>query len=114
MNYSIFLDDVRSVKMIFPDKAENEFIIVRNYNEFVKVIEANALPEFISFDNDLGIDASGEIAPDGYECAKWLVYKSGLDLRNLKYFVHSANPVAKAQINSLLENYIIFQKRNAK
>ncbi|MFN6945972.1 MAG: cyclic-phosphate processing receiver domain-containing protein [Cytophagaceae bacterium] len=51
------------------------------------------LPEFISFDNDLGLDDKGEVVPDGYAVVKWLVYESGLDLRNLKYHVHSANPV---------------------
>jgi hypothetical protein len=68
----------------------------------------NGLPEFISFDNDLGEDHNGELLPDGYACTKWLVYVSGLDLRNLKFYVHSANPVAKVQIQSLLTNYIKF------
>lgn len=26
-----------------------------------------------SYDNDLGLDESGEVAPDGYAAAKWLV-----------------------------------------
>jgi hypothetical protein len=64
------------------------------------------LPHFISFDNDLGLDENGEVAPDGYAAAKWLVYESGLDLVNLKFNVHSANPVAAKQIEGLLNNYI--------
>jgi hypothetical protein len=48
--------------------------------------------------------------PDGYACAKWLVYESGIDLTELKFHVHSANPVAKKQIESLLNNYIEFVK----
>lgn len=100
--------------MVFPERKDSEFVIVRSFDEFISVIKINGLPQFISFDHDLGLDKNGNIAPDGYECAKWLVYKAGYDLRNLKYFVHSANPVAKMQINSLLENCIAFQIRNTK
>ncbi len=85
---------------------ESEFDIVRNYKDFVNYIEKNGLPNFISFDNDLGLDESGEVDPDGYAAAKWLVYQSGLNLRNLKFKVHSANPVAAEQIRGLLNNYI--------
>jgi hypothetical protein len=56
----------------------------------------------------LGLDNRGEIAPDGYAAAKWLVYESGLDLRNLQFKVHSANPVAAEQIRGLLNNYISY------
>ena len=72
----------------------------------MKYIEQNGLPEFISFDNDLGLDENGEVAPDGYAAAKWLVYESGLDIRKLQYKVHSANPVAAEQIRGLLGNYL--------
>jgi hypothetical protein len=43
-------------------------------------MKSNGLPDLISFDNDLGLDANDEVARDGYACAKWLVYESGLDL----------------------------------
>jgi hypothetical protein len=69
------------------------------------------LPEFISFDNDLGEDEHGNLLADGYAAVKWLVYESGLDLRQLKFKVHSANPVARTQIESLLNNYIAFLKK---
>ena len=85
---------------------ESEFDIVRTYDEFVAYIQKSGLPNFISFDNDLGLDDNGNVAPDGLACAKWLVYKSGLDLRTLKFKVHSANPVASEQIKGLLTNYL--------
>ncbi|OFX55453.1 MAG: hypothetical protein A2046_12290 [Bacteroidetes bacterium GWA2_30_7] len=106
MSYKLFLDDIRTVKMVYSNFEESDFVIVRSYNDFRKVILENGLPEFISFDNDLGLDENENIAPDGYACTKWLVYESGLDLRNLKFNVHSANPVASLQIKGLLENYI--------
>lgn len=102
----LFLDDLRTVDMVY-DKSENDlFDVVRNYDDFVSYIKVNGLPNFISFDNDLGLDANEEVAPDGYACAKWLVYESGLDLKNLQFKVHSANPLAAEQIRGLLTNYI--------
>lgn len=94
--------------MIYDKSTEAEFDVVRNYADFVQYIEKNGLPDFISFDNDLGLNETGEVAPDGYAAAKWLVYESGIDLRNLKFKVHSANPVASTQIDGLLKNYIRF------
>ena len=89
---------------------ETDFVIVRNFEAFQSTILENGLPEFISFDNDLGLDENDEIGPDGYAAAKWLVYESGLNLINLQFHVHSANPVASKQIQGLLENYIAHLK----
>ncbi|WP_299889760.1 cyclic-phosphate processing receiver domain-containing protein [uncultured Lacinutrix sp.] len=102
----LFLDDIRTIEMVYDKSTENEFDIVRTYHAFVEYIINNGLPEFISFDNDLGLDEQGNVALDGYAAAKWLVYDSGLDLRKLNYKVHSANPVAAEQIKGLLNNYI--------
>lgn len=102
----LFLDDIRTIDMIYDKSMESEFDIVRSYNEFVIYIKTKGLPNYISFDNDLGLDENGNVALDGLACAKWLVYESGLDLRNLEFKVHSANPVASEQIKGLLNNYI--------
>lgn len=106
MSYQLFLDDIRTVAMVYPQTAESDFVIVRDHAAFKETILKHGLPSFISFDNDLGLDENLELAPDGYACAKWLVYESELDLRELRFYVHSANPVAKVQIESLLNNYI--------
>ena len=108
----LFLDDLRTIDMVYDKSQESEFDIVRTYLDFKNYIKQNGLPEFISFDNDLGLDTNGEVAPDGYAAAKWLVYESGLDLRNLEFKVHSANPVAAEQIRGLLKNYIRHLKEN--
>ena len=102
----LFLDDIRTIEMVYDKSMVNEFDIVRNYKEFIEYIRTNGLPDFISFDNDLGEDENGEIAPDGYAVVKWLVYESGIDLTKLKFIVHSANPVAAEQIRGILNNYI--------
>lgn len=106
----LFLDDIRTPEMVYDKNLAKDFIVVRNYADFVKCIEQNGLPKFISFDNDLGLDENGKIARDGYAAAKWLVYESGFDLRDLEFKVHSANPVAAEQIRGLLNNYIKFLK----
>jgi len=104
----LFLDDIRTSEMIYDTTEAADFVVIRNYADFVKYIKQNGLPEFISFDNDLGLGENGELAPDGYAAAKWLVYESNLDLRRLRFKVHSANPVAAQQIRGLLNNYIRF------
>ncbi len=104
----LFLDDLRTIDMVYDKTLEDDFDIVRSYDEFVNYIRTHGLPDFISFDNDLGLDINGEVAPDGYAAAKWLVYESGLDLSKLTFKVHSANPVAAEQIRGLLTNYIAF------
>ncbi|MBT32939.1 MAG: hypothetical protein CMO01_25050 [Thalassobius sp.] len=102
----LFLDDIRTVDMVYDKSIVSEFDVVRSYDEFVNYIHKNGLPDFISFDNDLGLDQHGEIAPDGYAAAKWLVYESNQNLLHLTFHVHSANPIAAKQIEGLLTNYI--------
>ena len=99
----------------------SEFVIVRNYDEFVNFIRKNGLPNIISFDHDLAdehyssdMHASTEVYNKNYEtfqektgmdCAKWLVdycLENGLQLPD--YVVHSANPVGKKNIESYLLN----------
>jgi hypothetical protein len=104
--YNIFLDDVRTPDIIYKTDCP-EFVVLRSYHEFLHhIINSKSKPAFISFDNDLGEDEKGRILPDGYACAKWLVYESGLDLKELKFNVHSSNPVAAEQIRGLLNNYL--------
>lgn len=107
----LFLDDVRTIEMVYDKSMESEFDIVRTYSAFVDYIKINGLPNYISFDNDLGLGEDGKVAPDGLAAAKWLVYESGIDLRNLEFKVHSANPVAAEQIRGLLNNYINHLKK---
>ena len=52
----LYLDDLR----VTPEGFDR----VYNYTDFVEYITQNGLPNFISFDHDLGEDESG------YDCAK--------------------------------------------
>lgn len=95
----IFLDDER-----FPS---SEFtLIARNFVEFNSAIVTSLIHqdaiEYISFDHDLG-----ELLT-GFDCAKRLV-ELDLDRRILSpsfSFVHSQNPIGKANIEGYLNNYL--------
>ena len=90
----LYLDDIRSPK-------SDGWTIVRDYDEFVKFIEKNGLPDEISFDHDLG-----ENIKTGYDCAKWLCeycWINGIPIPS--YNVHSANPVGRDNIIGILQSF---------
>lgn len=118
----LFLDDIRvpydvfkmSINPIFENN--EDWVIVRDYYQFINYIKKYGLPEFISFDHDLSYDHYLEenqsdieyetlIEKTGYDASKWLVeycMENGVEIPN--YYVHSANPVGKQNIESYLEN----------
>tara|TARA_R110000822_G_scaffold142821_2_gene280951 strand:+ start:924 stop:1319 length:396 start_codon:yes stop_codon:yes gene_type:complete len=121
--YKLFLDDVRVPYDVFnmiinPIYENNEdWDIVKDYNSFISYIKENGIPKFISYDHDLSFDhylgenQEGDIDYDnmeektGYDCAKWLVqYCLESNLTIPDYYVHSANPVGKKNIEMYLEN----------
>ena len=89
---NLYLDDVRET----PDN----FVRVYNYEEFVQFINENSVPDFISFDHDLGEGKTG------FDCAKFLVeYCLDHGISKINFVVHSQNPVGKENIEKLLENF---------
>jgi len=88
----LYLDDIRNPKTTGWD-------IVRSYEEFVEYINTHGLPEIMSLDHDLGGFKSG------YDCVKWLVFDKQLDLREVDINVHSANPVGRKDMESLINNW---------
>jgi len=132
----LFLDDIREPQDAYfytsNDLYRNaNWFVVRSYNEFVRHIQNNGLPDYISLDHDLGdehyispknyvntetlknhyeenVDTYTE--KTGYHCAEWLVnYCLDNNEKLPRYFCHSMNPVGKEKIISLLNN---FNKRN--
>jgi hypothetical protein len=107
MSKKLFLDYFRFPLDIYPELDENEFDIVRSYDDFVDYISKNGVPDFISFDNDLGFDVRRrKISLSGFEAAKWLVEQSGFNLKGLTYKVHSSDPNAEEKITELLKKSI--------
>ncbi len=112
--YKLFLDDIRNPKEInWVKLPDGPWVIVRNYNEFVKCIMDKGLPEFVAFDHDLsdehyGVDPNKSefIEKTGYHCAKWLIDYC-IDNNKLfpNYVVHSMNPIGKMNIMSIVENF---------
>lgn len=123
-NYNLFLDDVRmpydAGNYMYPVEIRplyrlEEWVIVRNYNEFVNYINENGLPSLVSFDHDLA-----EIHYDpstwresfvyeeetGYDCAKWLVeYCMNNNEKLPNYLCHSMNPHGRENILNYLRNF---------
>ncbi|MCC9019468.1 hypothetical protein LNQ34_16970 [Flavobacterium sp. F-126] len=65
MTYKLFLDDIRNVNMVYKNLTNNDFVVVRNFNDFKNTVIEKGLPELISFDNDLGLDENNMVAEDG-------------------------------------------------
>ncbi|QIG90650.1 hypothetical protein G6R40_13795 [Chryseobacterium sp. POL2] len=96
---NLYLDDLRST----PENFER----VYDYDEFVNFINKNGVPEFISFDHDLGEGKTG------FDCAKFLV-EFCLDngVSDINFQVHSQNPVGKENIEKLLGNFNRLKNQN--
>lgn len=88
----VYLDDLRPVP--------EGFIGLKNYEEFCAFIVQFGIPDFISFDHDLGEGKTG------YDCAKFLVeYCLDNGISKINFQVHSQNPVGKENIEKLLQNF---------
>jgi hypothetical protein len=128
----LFLDDIRlpkdAIGLVSSNMNqfywENDWFVVKNYDEFRNYIEKNGLPDFISFDHDLAdfhydlkpedydsmseddmVRKFGSMEKTGFDCAKWLVdwcLENSLKLPD--FVVHSANPIGKQNIQSYLYN----------
>ncbi len=99
---TLYLDDIRELP-------NDSWILVRSYDEALEYVKTNGIPNFISFDHDLGVDKYDNLLPTGYDFVKWLV---DMDMDNIykfpedfDFYVHSANPVGKKNIETYLNNY---------
>ena len=127
----IFLDDIRNPQDCVKYMGERigaltylymgNWIVVRNYKEFVKVVSENINEiTHVSFDHDLSDIHYGETSfkngvvnigykevsseKTGYDCAKWIkdFYRSK-NKQHPVMFVHSMNPVGTQNIINLFK-----------
>lgn len=127
MSYHLFLDDERKPHNVtWVDIPRVIYEVVRNYEEFVNLIETSGVPEYVTFDHDLceehymhmlkdcQLNSTGqllfEVANDiqdydygptktGYDCAKWLAdYCVENNLKFPRYNVHTMNPIGGERI----------------
>jgi hypothetical protein len=115
----LYLDDVRT-------PVTDNWIVCRNYDEFVTQIRVNGLESFevISLDHDLGeqamveyytnvknnykLDYENILEKTGYDAAKFLVAESmGKNIPLPQIYVHSANPIGSANIMGYINNYFM-------
>ncbi len=97
-----------------------EWVIVRNYDDFVKTIERDGVPTMVSFDHDLADEHYQEyhahraenrninydlVEKTGFHCAKWLAqYCVDKSIPIPNYYTHTMNPSGAENIKSILES----------
>jgi hypothetical protein len=115
----LYLDDIRT-------PVDDDWIIVRNYDEFVAQIKLNGLGNFevISLDHDLGEGAMVEYYTNvknnymldynnieertGMDCCRYLVSESMNEKIPLpQVYIHSANPIGSANMMGYINNYLM-------
>lgn len=117
MGWNLFIDDERNLEDVtwaswqVREKYRNEeWEICRSMMEVISAIfhHDKEVPSFISFDHDLGENES-----TGYSIAKWIVE---MDMdgvvkipKEFDFYVHSQNPIGKANIESYLNKYMEFR-----
>ena len=123
MKNCLYLDDVRTPTTTI--KGYHPWKVVRNYDEFVKHITQNGVPDLVSFDHDLHKehtddywsqfelkgyqepDYSSYIEKTGLDCARFLIdhiqANNSLELKQCS--VHSANPIGAANIQSFINGF---------
>jgi hypothetical protein len=104
MTWNLFLDDER-----YPPNDGREWVIARSVDAALDEIGRRGMPSYISFDHDLGSDQ-----PTGYELVKTLIAEA-IDFPDIpgfqfpddfSFYVHSQNPIGKANIEGLLNGYL--------
>lgn len=122
MAWNLFIDDERNLNDVtwapwqVREKYRNEeWVVARSYGDAMIEVLNRGFPSFVSFDHDLGHDLY-----TGHHFAKQLVendiisgdresrqaYKFGQDF---DFYVHSQNPIGKANIEGLLDNYLKYR-----
>ncbi len=126
MAWNLFLDDERNFEDVtwapwqVREKYRNEeWVVARSYADAMVEILNRGFPKFISFDHDLGHEKY-----TGYELAKQLVEndiisgdkesrKEYVFSADFDYYVHSQNPIGKANIEGLIDGYLKAKARIA-
>ncbi len=113
----LYLDDKRSDPTVSHNSERglglsvgksNEWVIARNYDEFVNIINANFDQiDFISFDHDISSYDIDENELTGKDAANYLIeYCLDNNKKLPDWFVHSDNTGGNKNIRQLLANYM--------
>jgi hypothetical protein len=115
----LYLDDVRT-------PISEDWVVVRNYDEFVTEINKWGLDkyEIISLDHDLGegamieyytnvknnftLDYSNIEEKTGMDCCRFLISESmNKKIPLPQIYIHSANPIGSANMMGFINNYLM-------
>ena len=95
-SYKLFIDDERMP--VNPD----EWIIVRTSDEAMNLVQRKGMPDFISFDHDLGGDDTS------MKFVHWMIdayLDNEIDVQPFEYVVHSQNPIGAQNIKGALTSF---------
>jgi hypothetical protein len=95
MSYALFIDDER-----FPPSGSHS-IIARTSVEAFGVVLARGMPDFISFDHDLGGDDTA--MKFLHDLADYAL-DHGIDF-SFDYYIHSQNPIGAANIDGFIRSF---------
>lgn len=99
MTYKLFIDDER-----FP--IGDDWVIARSSSDATQILNEKGIPNYISFDHDLGgIDTSIIFINNLID---FLIDNSFNLPDNFDFFVHSQNPIGAENIKNLMNNLIRF------
>lgn len=126
MSYHLFLDDGRQPKDVkWIELPPLNWVVVTDYDEFVRTIKEKGIPATVSFDHDLCQEhydeytvahdermlSYGKIRYDvftektGFDCAKFLAelcVEKGVPIP--LYYIHTLNPIGRQNIFSIMES----------
>lgn len=114
---NLFLDDIRKPEDVFfytknTIYLKEDWIILKNHDEFIKFVIKNGMPKLISFDHDLGDEHYIKPPPykekTGFETLKWVCnYAINNNVKLSKMLFHSANVIGR---KNMITYYINFKK----
>lgn len=94
----LFIDDER-----FPPEDGSGWVIVRSSHEAIEWVKANGIPDFISFDHDLGGDDTSKTF------IRWLMEQVMDGVLKFPpwfgFYVHSQNPIGAEWIRSTMSKF---------
>jgi hypothetical protein len=119
--YNLFLDDERMPSAAGKYMKNNiyynlDWVIVRDYEQFVNYITIHGLPDIVSFDHDLAAihyDPSTWVQgfvykeKTGMDCVKWLVdYCINTGNEFPIWYLHTMNPVGRENMRSYITSFL--------
>lgn len=93
MPYWLYIDDERKCPW-----DRDSFFVAKSSSEAIEIVKKNGLPEFISFDHDLGGDDTSIVF------ILWMI-ENYPDSPIKTYKIHSANPVGSKNIESYMRSW---------